>query len=55
MVSRLTAPDEMDADARAAGLEPEARFGDWPTETERYTPHSPLAICTYVKPSSPQP
>lgn len=50
-VSRLTAPDEMDAYARAAGLEPEARFGDWPAETELYTAHSPLAICTYVKPS----
>jgi SAM-dependent methyltransferase len=45
-VSRLTSPEEMDAYARAAGLEPESRFGDWPADAEPYGPRSPLAICT---------
>ncbi|MFI1354164.1 class I SAM-dependent methyltransferase [Streptomyces sp. NPDC020898] len=54
-VSRLTTPEEMDAYARAAGLEPETRLGDWPADAEPYDPHSPLAICTYVRPSSPRP
>ncbi|WP_328507949.1 class I SAM-dependent methyltransferase [Streptomyces sp. NBC_00391] len=49
-VSRLTAPDELDAYARDAGLLPERRFGDWPADTSPYGPHSPLAICTYIKP-----
>ncbi|MEU3615482.1 class I SAM-dependent methyltransferase [Streptomyces sp. NPDC006872] len=54
-VSRLTAPEEMDAYAVAAGLEPESRFGDWPTEAESYDRRSPLAICTYVKPPRARP
>ncbi len=33
-VSRLTTPEEMDAYARAAGLEPETRLGDWPADAE---------------------
>ncbi|MFE7767644.1 class I SAM-dependent methyltransferase [Streptomyces sp. NPDC057438] len=49
-VSRLTSPDEMDAYARAAGLLPESRFGDWPADAAPYSADSPLAICTYVKP-----
>ncbi|MGW0708537.1 class I SAM-dependent methyltransferase [Streptomyces sp. NPDC002643] len=49
-VSRLTSPEEMDVYARAAGLVPEDRYGDWPVEGELYTAESPLAICTYVKP-----
>lgn len=49
-VSRLTAPEEFDAYARAAGLVPESRFGDWPADAAPYSPDSPLAICTYVKP-----
>ena len=34
-LSRLTTPDEVDAYARAAGLEPEARWGTWAA-----TPHT---------------
>ncbi|MEH0628572.1 class I SAM-dependent methyltransferase [Streptomyces stelliscabiei] len=49
-ISRLTAPEEMDTYARAAGLVPEGRFGDWPADAAPYSPESPLAICTYVKP-----
>ena len=49
--SRLTAPEEMDAYARAAGLEPESRFGDWPAGAEPHHERSPLSICTYVKPA----
>lgn len=49
-VSRLTAPEEFDAYARAAGLEPERRWGDWPADAAPYGPDSPLAICSYVKP-----
>ncbi|WP_215452167.1 trans-aconitate 2-methyltransferase [Streptomyces sp. ATCC 21386] len=48
-ISRLTAPEEFDAYARAAGLEPERRLGDW-SDAAPYGPDSPLAICTYVKP-----
>ncbi|MCC9704889.1 class I SAM-dependent methyltransferase [Streptomyces sp. MNU76] len=49
-VSRLTDPEEMDTYARAAGLVPESRFGDWPADAAPYSLDSPLAICTYVKP-----
>lgn len=49
-ISRLTAPEEMDTYARAAGLVPENRFGDWPADADPYSLDSPLAICTYVKP-----
>lgn len=52
-VSRLTTPEEMDAYARAAGLTPEARFGDWHPDAEPHHARSPLSICTYVKPRRP--
>ncbi|EKX67235.1 class I SAM-dependent methyltransferase [Streptomyces ipomoeae] len=48
-ISRLTAPEEMDEYARAAGLEPESRFGDWHPDAEPHNALSPLSICTYVK------
>ena len=51
-VSRLTAPDEADAYARAAGLEPESRIGSWHENGEPYTEQSPMFISTYVKAAS---
>jgi SAM-dependent methyltransferase len=51
-VSRLTAPEELDAYARAAGLEPESRFGDWYPDSKPHHELSPLTICAYVKPSA---
>jgi SAM-dependent methyltransferase len=52
-VSRLTGADELDAYARAAGLWPESRLGDWDPEADTHDELSPLTICTYVKPSRP--
>lgn len=54
-VSRLTAPEEMDAYARAAGLEPEGLFGDWHPDAKPHHALSPLSICTYVKPRDQAP
>nr|WP_307835429.1 alpha/beta fold hydrolase [Streptomyces adelaidensis] len=41
-ISRLTSPEEIDAYARTAGLEPENRFGDWDPETEPHHDLSPF-------------
>ncbi|WP_416974458.1 class I SAM-dependent methyltransferase [Streptomyces sp. 4F14] len=48
-VSRLTTPDELDAYARAAGLVPEHRFGDWSVPLPPHDAQAPLTISTYVK------
>lgn len=54
-VSRLTAPEELDAYASTAGLEPEDRFGDWHPDADPHHELSPLSICTYVKPAEQVP
>ncbi|MEV8394684.1 MULTISPECIES: class I SAM-dependent methyltransferase [unclassified Streptomyces] len=45
--SRLTTPDEIDAYARDAGLEPEQRFAGW--DDEPYSEQSPMFVSVYVK------
>ncbi|MFI9581320.1 class I SAM-dependent methyltransferase [Streptomyces sp. NPDC052236] len=46
-LSRLTAPDEIDAYARNAGLTPEHRYGDW--DFTEYSEASPLVTAIYRK------
>ncbi|MEV5883666.1 class I SAM-dependent methyltransferase [Streptomyces sp. NPDC052020] len=48
-LSRLTHPDEVDAYAREAGLEPESRTAGWHGEDSPYTEQSPMFVSTYVK------
>ncbi|MHC0432934.1 class I SAM-dependent methyltransferase [Streptomyces sp. O3] len=47
-LSRLTHPDEVDAYARDAGLEPESRTATWSGDAP-YTEQSPMFVSTYVK------
>jgi SAM-dependent methyltransferase len=47
-LSRLTAPDEIDAYARKADLTPEGRYGDW--NGGDYTEQVPMVTLTYRKP-----
>lgn len=49
-VSRLTAPDEIDAYAKAAGLESEGRYSDW--DLTEYGEQSGMVIATYRKAAS---
>jgi SAM-dependent methyltransferase len=48
-LSRLTTPDEVDAYAREAGLEPEQRVADWAGSP--YTEDGPMFVATYRKPA----
>lgn len=47
-LTRLTTPDDIDAYARAVGLEPEARMSRW--DGTPYSEEAPLFMCSYVKP-----
>lgn len=49
-LSRLTAPDEIDAYARHSGLNPEARYSDW--KGTDYSEEAPLVTATYRKPGA---
>jgi hypothetical protein len=44
-VSRLTTPEEIDAYAEAAGLRPEARYGDWLGSP--FGGAEPTVVCVY--------
>ncbi|MFF8842425.1 class I SAM-dependent methyltransferase [Streptomyces sp. NPDC015127] len=48
-LSRLTHPDEVDAYARDAGLEPESRTASWSGDGDPYTEQSPMFVSTYVR------
>lgn len=46
-MSRLTAPDEIDAYARSASLTPEHRYGDW--DHAEYSEAAPMITAMYRK------
>lgn len=48
-LSRLTAPEEVDAYAAAAGLTPDGRYADW--DSSPYTPQGPMFVSVYIKDS----
>ncbi|MFC9238430.1 class I SAM-dependent methyltransferase [Streptomyces decoyicus] len=46
-MSRLTAPEEVDAYAVAVGLRPEGRYADW--DSAPYTPQGAMFVSVYTK------